>query len=76
MLDEDDEEDTGITLLGEEDKTKDVDITIAQDDEEGLNDPADPEDEEVEDELDEAGLVVDEEEEEDDDEEEEEEEEL
>ena len=76
VLDEDDEEDTGITLLGEEDKTKDVDITIAQDDEEGLNDPADPEDEEVEDELDEAGLVVDEEEEEDDDEEEEEEEEL
>lgn len=74
VLDEDDEEDTGITLLGEEDKTKEVDITIAQDDEEGLNDPADPEDEEVEDELDEAGLVVDEEEE--DDEEEEEEEEL
>src|SRR5699024_6265983 len=29
VLDEDDEEDTGITLLGEEDKTKDVDITIA-----------------------------------------------
>lgn len=76
VLDEDDEEDTGITLLGEEDKTKEVDITIAQDDEEGLNDPADPEDEEVEDELDEAGLVVDEEEEEDDEEEEEEEEEL
>ncbi|XXL53090.1 DNA-directed RNA polymerase subunit delta [Mammaliicoccus lentus] len=76
VLDEDDEEDTGITLLGEEDKTKDVDITIAQDDEEGLNDPTDPEDEEVEDELDEAGLVVDEEEEEEDDEEEEEEEEL
>lgn len=74
VLDEDDEEDTGITLLGEEDKTKEVDITIAQDDEEGLNDPADPEDEEVEDELDEAGLVVDEEEEDDDEEEEEEEE--
>lgn len=73
VLDEDDEEDTGITLLGEEDKTKEVDITIAQDDEEGLNDPADPEDEEVEDELDEAGLVVDEEEEDDDEEEEEEE---
>lgn len=71
VLDEDDEEDTGITLLGEEDKTKDVDITIAQDDEEGLNDPADPEDEEVEDELDEAGLVVDEEEEEDEEEDEE-----
>lgn len=73
VLDEDDEEDTGITLLGEENKTKEVDITIAQDDEEGLNDPADPEDEEVEDELDEAGLVVDEEEEDDDEEEEEEE---
>lgn len=72
VLDEDDEEDTGITLLGEENKTKEVDITIAQDDEEGLNDPADPEDEEVEDELDEAGLVVDEEEEDDDEEEEEE----
>lgn len=71
VLDEDDEEDTGITLLGEEDKTKEVDITIAQDDEEGLNDPADPEDEEVEDELDEAGLVVDEEEEEDEEEDEE-----
>ncbi|WP_323707204.1 DNA-directed RNA polymerase subunit delta [Mammaliicoccus vitulinus] len=72
VLDEEDEVDSEISLLGEEDKTKDLDITIVQDDEEGLNDPADPEDEEVEDELEEAGLVVDEEE---DDEEEDEEEE-
>lgn len=70
VLDEEDEEDSEISLLGEEDKTKELDITIDQEDEEGLNDPDDPEDEEVEDELDEAGLVVDEE----DDEEEEEEE--
>ncbi|GGI41201.1 DNA-directed RNA polymerase subunit delta [Mammaliicoccus stepanovicii] len=71
VLDED--EDLDITLLGEEDKTKDVDITIAQDDQEGLNDPEDPEDEEVEDELDEAGLVVEVDEEDEDEEEEEEE---
>ncbi|UXV33022.1 DNA-directed RNA polymerase subunit delta [Mammaliicoccus sciuri] len=65
VLDEDDEADSEISLLGEEDKSKDLDITIDQDDEEGLNDPEDPEDEDVEDELDEAGLVVDEEDEED-----------
>lgn len=71
VLDEDDEADSEISLLGEEDKTKDLDITIDQDDEEGLNDPEDPEDEDVEDELDEAGLVVDEEDEDEEDEEDE-----
>ncbi len=71
VLDEDDEADSEISLLGEEDKSKDLDITIDQDDEEGLNDPEDPEDEEVEDELDEAGLVVDEEDEDEEDEEDE-----
>ncbi|PSC79828.1 DNA-directed RNA polymerase subunit delta [Mammaliicoccus sciuri] len=71
VLDEDDEADSEISLLGEEDKTKELDITIDQDDEEGLNDPEDPEDEEVEDELDEAGLVVDEEDEDEEDEEDE-----
>lgn len=74
VLDEDDEADSEISLLGEEDKSKDLDITIDQDDEEGLNDPEDPEDEDVEDELDEAGLVVDEEDEDEEDEEEEDEE--
>lgn len=71
VLDEDDEVDSEISLLGEEDKSKDLDITIDQDDEEGLNDPEDPEDEDVEDELDEAGLVVDEEDEDEEDEEDE-----
>ena len=74
VLDEDDEVDSEISLLGEEDKSKDLDITIDQDDEEGLNDPDDPEDEDVEDELDEAGLVVDEEDEDEEDEDEEDEE--
>lgn len=74
VLDEDDEVDSEISLLGEEDKSKDLDITIDQDDEEGLNDPEDPEDEDVEDELDEAGLVVDEEDEDEEDEDEEDEE--
>ncbi|MEB6196629.1 DNA-directed RNA polymerase subunit delta [Mammaliicoccus sciuri] len=74
VLDEDDEADSEISLLGEEDKSKDLDITIDQDDEEGLNDPEDPEDEDVEDELDEAGLVVDEEDEDEEDEDEEDEE--
>ena len=74
VLDEDDEADSEISLLWEEDKSKDLDITIDQDDEEGLNDPEDPEDEEVEDELDEAGLVVDEEDEDEEDEDEEDEE--
>lgn len=71
VLDEDDEADSEISLLGEEDKSKDLDITIDQDDEEGLNDPEDPENEDVEDELDEAGLVVDEEDEDEEDEEDE-----
>ncbi|MCD8818496.1 DNA-directed RNA polymerase subunit delta [Mammaliicoccus sciuri] len=71
VLDEDDEADSEISLLGEEDKSKDLDITNDQDDEEGLNDPEDPEDEDVEDELDEAGLVVDEEDEDEEDEEDE-----
>lgn len=71
VLDEDDEADSEISLLGEEDKSKDLDITIDQDDEEGLNDPEDPEDEDVDDELDEAGLVVDEEDEDEEDEEDE-----
>lgn len=71
VLDEDDEADSEILLLGEEDKSKDLDITIDQDDEEGLNDPEDPEDEDEEDELDEAGLVVDEEDEDEEDEEDE-----
>ena len=77
VLDDDDEDDANIALLGEEEIDDELDMVVEDgSDEENLEDP---EDEDVEDELNQAGLVVEEdefEEEDDDFEEEEEEEEL
>lgn len=72
VLDDDDEDDANIALLGEEEVDDELDVVVEDgSDEENLEDP---EDEDVEDELDQAGLVV--EEDDDDFEEDEEEEEL
>ncbi|TDL96769.1 DNA-directed RNA polymerase subunit delta [Macrococcus brunensis] len=72
VLDDDDEDDANIALLGEEEVDDELDVVVEDgSDEENLEDP---EDEAVEDELDQAGLVV--EEDDDDFEEDEEEEEL
>ncbi|UEX90669.1 DNA-directed RNA polymerase subunit delta [Staphylococcus ratti] len=57
ILDEDDEEDKNLKLLGEDDNDGDDNIPNATDDQEGLNDP---EDEHVEDEIEESDLVVEE----------------
>ncbi|CAM2921581.1 DNA-directed RNA polymerase subunit delta [Mammaliicoccus fleurettii] len=79
ILDEDDEEDKNLTLLGEDDPEGDIHIPNHTDDQEGL---ADPEDERVEDEIEDSDLVVEDDEEEidetydDEDEEEEDEEEF
>ncbi|CAD7359157.1 DNA-directed RNA polymerase subunit delta [Staphylococcus schleiferi] len=79
ILDEDDEEDKNLTLLGEDDSEGDINIPNHTDDQEGL---ADPEDERVEDEIEDSDLVVEDDEEEidetydDEDEEEEDEEEF
>jgi len=75
VLDDDDEDDANIALLGEDEDDDELDVVVEDgSDEENLEDP---EDEDVEDELDQAGLVVEEDEfEEEDDEFEEEEEEL
>lgn len=79
ILDEDDEEDKNLTLLGEDDPEGDINIPNHTDDQEGL---ADPEDERVEDEIEDSDLVVEDDEEEidetydDEDEEEEDEEEF
>ncbi len=79
ILDEDDEEDKNLTLLGEEDPEGDINIPNHTDDQEGL---ADPEDERVEDEIEDSDLVVEDDEDEidetydDEDEEEEDEEEF
>lgn len=54
VLDEEDEDDPKLTLLGEEEVDDELDILEDEEDE----DLADPEDEDVEDELEEAGLVV------------------
>ena len=78
ILDEDDEEDKNLTL-GEDDPEGDINIPNHTDDQEGL---ADPEDERVEDEIEDSDLVVEDDEEEidetydDEDEEEEDEEEF
>ncbi|MDR9833503.1 DNA-directed RNA polymerase subunit delta [Staphylococcus coagulans] len=79
ILDEDDEEDKNLTLLGEDDPEGDINIPNHTDDQEGL---ADPEDEHVEDEIEDSDLVVEDDEDEidetydDEDEEEEDEEEF
>ncbi|AKS66579.1 DNA-directed RNA polymerase subunit delta [Staphylococcus schleiferi] len=79
ILDEDDEEDKNLTLLGEDDPEGDINIPNHTDDQEGL---ADPEDERVEDEIEDSDLVVEDDEDEidetydDEDEEEEDEEEF
>lgn len=59
ILDEDDEEDQNLTLLGEDDSEGDVNIPNRTDDQEELDDP---EDERVEDEIEESDLVVEEDE--------------
>ncbi|MBA8760644.1 DNA-directed RNA polymerase subunit delta [Staphylococcus schleiferi subsp. coagulans] len=61
ILDEDDEEDKNLTLLGEDDPEGDINIPNHTDDQEGL---ADPEDERVEDEIEDSDLVVEEDEDE------------
>lgn len=79
ILDEDDEEDKNLTLLGEDDPEGDINIPNHTDDQEGL---VDPEDERVEDEIEDSDLVVEDDEDEidetydDEDEEEEDEEEF
>ncbi|PWZ93323.1 DNA-directed RNA polymerase subunit delta, partial [Staphylococcus pseudintermedius] len=60
ILDEDDEEDKNLTLLGEDDLDGDDNIPNRTDDQEDLDDP---EDERVEDEIEESDLVVEEDEE-------------
>ncbi|EOD6235779.1 DNA-directed RNA polymerase subunit delta [Staphylococcus pseudintermedius] len=60
ILDEDDEEDKNLTLLGEDDLDGDDNIPNRTDDQENLDDP---EDERVEDEIEESDLVVEEDEE-------------
>lgn len=59
ILDEDDEEDQNLTLLGEDDTEGDPNIPNRTDDQEELDDP---EDERVEDEIEESDLVVEEDE--------------
>lgn len=54
VLDEDDEDAPKIALLGEDEVEDELDIVVSEDDEENV----DAEDEDVEDELEEAGLVV------------------
>ncbi|MCO4331471.1 DNA-directed RNA polymerase subunit delta [Staphylococcus hyicus] len=61
ILDEDDEEDKNLKLLGEDDNDGDDNISSVTDDQEELNDP---EDERVEDEIEESDLVVEDDEEE------------
>lgn len=60
ILDEEDEEDKNLKLLGEDDSEGDDNIPSTTDDQETLNDP---EDEHVEDEIEESDLVVEEDEE-------------
>ncbi|MDP4469594.1 DNA-directed RNA polymerase subunit delta [Staphylococcus hyicus] len=61
ILDEDDEEDKNLKLLGEDDNDGDDNIPSVTEDQEELNDP---EDERVEDEIEESDLVVEDDEEE------------
>ncbi|PTH13408.1 DNA-directed RNA polymerase subunit delta [Staphylococcus agnetis] len=60
ILDEDDEEDKNLKFLGEDDNDGDDNIPSVTDDQEELNDP---EDERVEDEIEESDLVVEDDEE-------------
>lgn len=60
ILDEEDEEDKNLKLLGEDDSEGDDNVPSTTDDQETLNDP---EDEHVEDEIEESDLVVEEDEE-------------
>lgn len=70
ILDDDDEEDKNLKLLGEDEADDDDDIPAVTDDQETLNDPEDPEDED----LNETDIVIDEDDEDLDEEDEEEEE--
>lgn len=70
ILDDEDEEDKNLKLLGEDDIDDDDDIPAETDDQETLNDP---EDEEVEEEINDADIVIEEDEDDDIAEEEEEE---
>lgn len=70
ILDDEDEEDKNLKLLGEDDIDDDDDIPAETDDQETLNDP---EDEEVEEEINDSDIVIDEDEDDDIAEEEEEE---
>lgn len=74
ILDDDDEEDKNLKLLGE-DEADDDDIPAVTDDQETLNDPEDPEDDDVDEDLNETDIVIDEDDEDLDEEDEEEEEE-
>ena len=64
ILDDEDEEDQNLKLLGEDEADDDDDIPAVTDDQETLNDP---EDEQVEDDINETDIVIDEEDEDDDD---------
>lgn len=72
ILDDDDEEDKNLKLLGE-DEADDDDIPAVTDDQETLNDPEDPEDDDVDEDLNETDIVIDEDDEDLDEEDEEEE---
>ena len=51
ILDDDDEEDKNLKLLGEDEADEDDDIPAVTDDQETLNDPEDPEDDDVDEDL-------------------------
>lgn len=70
ILDDEDEEDKNLKLLGEDDNDEDDDIPKVTEDQETLNDPEDPEEnkvDQVEEEIDESDIVIDEDDEEDED---------
>lgn len=73
ILDDDDEEDKNLKLLGEDEADEDDDIPAVTDDQETLNDPEDPEDDDVDEDLNETDIVIDEDDEDLDEEDEEEE---
>ena len=70
ILDDEDEEDKNLKLLGEDDNDEDDDRPKVTEDQETLNDPEDPEEnkvDQVEEEIDESDIVIDEDDEEDED---------
>ena len=73
ILDDHDEEDKNLKLLGEDEADDDDDIPAVTDDQETLNDPEDPEDDDVDEDLNETDIVIDEDDEDLDEEDEEEE---